>query len=226
MDSKRTYCIRCGECCRSGSPSLQMEDVGLVIEGVLRYGDLYTVRRGEVIRDNVRRGLAVAREELVKIKEITGGEGPRGCIFYDPEESACRIYENRPIQCRALACWDPSEFMRVFRRPKADRADLIQEEDLRTLVYEHESRCSYPLVERAVKQINSRPGSGAGDLIELIRFDHWIRWRAAAEKGLPEDALDFLFGRPLARTISMFGLELVDRGDGSKLLRPMGSNSK
>ncbi len=218
MSLERTYCIRCGECCRSGSPSLQMEDVRLVREGVLGLGDLYTVRRGEVIRDNVSGGLAVAREELVKIKELTGKGGPKGCIFYDPVESSCLIYKDRPLQCAALTCWDPSEFMRIFRRPKADRADLIEDEDLRALVHEHESHCNYPAVERAVKGIDSQKGSGAGGVIELIRFDHWMRWRAGAEKKVPEDALDFMFGRPLSRTISMFGLQLLEREDGSYLL--------
>ena len=47
---QRDHCIRCGACCRSGSPTLHVEDVSLVIDGVIPIASLYTIRRGEVVQ--------------------------------------------------------------------------------------------------------------------------------------------------------------------------------
>ena len=55
----RTHCIRCGTCCTESSPTLHTQDVGLVTGGHLKLRDLYTIRRGELVWDPVRRAPAV-----------------------------------------------------------------------------------------------------------------------------------------------------------------------
>ena len=150
MERPRDHCIRCGECCLRSSPSLQITDVPLVYESVIKRSDLYSVRVGELVRDNIRGKLKVTDKELIKVREKESGGG---CIFYDGAEKRCTIYGHRPAQCRALACWDESEFMRVYAKPKAGRKEIIHDQTLLRLIDEHEKRCAYSLLDRYVKQI-------------------------------------------------------------------------
>ncbi|MFP3911561.1 MAG: YkgJ family cysteine cluster protein, partial [Desulfobacteraceae bacterium] len=105
----QTHCVRCGECCQASSPTLQREDVPKVTAGVIPWRDLYTLRPGEPVRDNVRGGLKPLDQELIKLRETDQG----ACIYYDEENRACRIYEHRPAQCAAQKCWDDTDFMQI-----------------------------------------------------------------------------------------------------------------
>ncbi len=98
----QSHCIRCGECCLSSSPGLQMADASLVYDGFIEKRNLYTIRTGEVVRDNIHGELKVTDKEIIKIREKENG---RGCFYYDERVKGCAIYEYRPVQCRALACW-------------------------------------------------------------------------------------------------------------------------
>ncbi|MBW2204805.1 MAG: YkgJ family cysteine cluster protein, partial [Deltaproteobacteria bacterium] len=120
----RTHCIRCGECCLRSSPSLQLTDAPLVNEDVIKRSDLYAVRVGELIQDNIRDELKINDRELIKVREKESGGG---CIFYDDAEKRCTIYGQRPAQCKALTCWDEREFMRVYEGPKAGRKEIIHD---------------------------------------------------------------------------------------------------
>ena len=82
-------CIRCGECCLSASPTLQRSDIELVIEGIIQTRNLYTIRAGEMVHDNIHGGLHVTRQEMIKVRE---GPGSRACVFYDDAQKACTIY--------------------------------------------------------------------------------------------------------------------------------------
>jgi Fe-S-cluster containining protein len=211
----RTHCIRCGECCIASSPTLQLADVSLVKEGGVEKKDLYTIRKGELVRDNVHREMAFAQTEMIKIRER---EPAGGCVYYDQQGKACRIYEYRPSQCAALTCWDLSGYMEVYNRPKAGRTDLIADGVVRELVAEHERRCSYALVENHVRQIEEMGEPPVQELLELLKFDYHLRPFAADRLGLPLDEMDLVFGRPLIDTIRMFGLQVVREPDGPFLL--------
>ena len=121
---ERTHCIRCGECCLDSSPTLQTEDLLLLSRGPIKRSDLYTIRVGELVRDNIKGKLRITDKEIIKVRERGNGGG---CIFYDHAEKRCTIYEQRPIQCVALRCWDESEFLRVYARPKADRREIFRD---------------------------------------------------------------------------------------------------
>jgi Fe-S-cluster containining protein len=84
MGRKLFQCQRCGFCCQGESTvSLSPEEQ----KRIARYLDLsleeflsrYTVRRGK----------------RVEMKTISGH-----CIFYDEEESLCRIHPVKPSHCR------------------------------------------------------------------------------------------------------------------------------
>ena len=192
-----------------------MPDTSLVYDGFIERGNLYTIRLGELVRDNIRGELIVTDKEIIKIKEKENGPG---CIYYDEKEKACTIYEYRPIQCKALACWDESEFMRVYARPKMDRRDIIRDKTVLGLMNEHQKRCSYSELDECVRQIEQKGEEAVGRILEALRFDHHIRAFTSKKLGIDLNEMDFLFGRPLTETITMFGLKVIKKSDGSFFL--------
>ena len=215
MDQKpsgsRTSCIRCGECCLKSSPTLHEEDIPLIMEGFIGKHDLYTIRAGELVLDNVQGRIKITGRELIKVRETPKG----GCIFYNPEALACTIYAHRPIQCAALVCWDDSEFMRVYDRPRADRRKIIRNNTLLRLLEEHEKRCAYAELEKYVKNIEKDGEEAVRKIIRLLKIDYSLRPLVAEKMGLKITEMDFLFGRPLIDTIAMFGLKVTRETDGS-----------
>ncbi len=222
MERPRDHCIRCGECCLRSGPSLQLTDVPLVYERVIKRSDLYSVRVGELVRDNIRDELKVTDTELIKVREKESGGG---CIFYDDAEKACTIYGHRPVQCEALACWDEAEFMRVYARPKAGRKEIIHDQTLLRLIDEHEKRCTYSQLERYVKKIDRDGETAVEKILEILKFDHDIRSLIPEKLGVDSDEMDLILGRPLTETIIMFGLEVVRDPDGSFFLTVLDSSS-
>ncbi|MFH1629439.1 MAG: YkgJ family cysteine cluster protein [Pseudomonadota bacterium] len=218
----RDHCVRCGECCLGSSPSLQMRDISLVYEGPIKRSDLYTVRVGEVVRDNIRGELKVTDKEIIKVRE---GENQGGCIFYNAAEKKCTIYEQRPVQCAALACWDESEFMRVYAKPRAERKDIIRDRNLLRLIDEHEKRCAYAELDSHARQIEKHGEKAVERILEILKFDHDIRSLILEKLGIDSDEMDLALGRPLTKTIGMFGLKVVREPDGSFFLTMLDSPS-
>ena len=75
----RPYCIKCGECCIKGSPTLDVEDIRLFESGRLGPKDVYTVRKGEIVFDTVHEQSFVNDKERIKIRETPG---EKSCIFF------------------------------------------------------------------------------------------------------------------------------------------------
>ena len=213
--NERTHCIRCGECCLRSSPSLQLTDAPLVNESIIKKSDLYTVRVGELVQDNIRDKLKITDTELIKVREKEFGVR---CIFFDDGEKACTIYEHRPAQCKALACWDEREFMRVYATPKANRKEIIHDQTLLRLIDEHEKRCAYAQLERYVKKIERDGETAVEKILEILKFDHDIRLLIPEKLGVDLDEMDLILGRSLTKTIAMFGLKVVREQDGSFFL--------
>ena len=201
---------------------MQIADVSLLHDGLIERRSLYTIRLGELVRDNIRGELKVTDKEIIKIKEK---EKNRGCIYYDEKAKACTIYEYRPIQCKALACWDESEFMRVYARPKVDRRDIIRDKIVLGLMNEHDRRCSYSELDKCVRQIKKEGEEAVGKILEILRFDHHIRAFTSKKLGIDLIEMDFLFGRPLTETITMFGLQVIKKSDGSFFLTVLDAHS-
>jgi Fe-S-cluster containining protein len=220
VPSSRTHCIQCGECCLGSSPTLQMDDVSLVKDGFIEKCDLYTIRVGEPVRDNVENRLTITDREIIKVKEREEGVG---CIYYDEDAKACRTYDHRPAQCAALACWDPAEFMRVYKRPGANRKAIIYDKVILALMDEHERKCSYSRLDRYARQIEQKGEEAVGRILEALRFDHHIRAFTSKKLGIDLSEMGFLFGRPLTQTITMFGLKVIKKSDGSFFLTVLDS---
>ncbi len=193
-------CSRCGTCCQKGGPALHREDRHLVESGRIHTRDLYTIRRGEPVHDPIRGCLLPTRREIIKIK----GQGGRWtCRCFDPAARTCRIYEERPLECRLLACWNTRPIERAYARGRLARRDLVGGvAGLWDVVAEHERRCDHYRLRRLLAPW---PEASAvrrrGEAAEIVRYDSELRVRAVARIGIEEEMLDFLFGRPLCRTL-------------------------
>ncbi len=200
-------CVRCGTCCRNGGPALHQDDRRLVIDGVIHTRHLFTIRPGETARDPVRGGLVRAVADIIKIK---GCEGTWSCRFFDTEAVACRIHADRPLECRALDCRDPSRLEALYREGRLGRADLISGVDgLWDLVADHDRRCDC----RHARRLLVQPGAGAErELAAMIRYDEELRRLMVCRGGLETDMLEFLLGRSMSLVVRLMRTEAEPAG--------------
>ncbi len=201
--SDRTECIRCGECCRKSTPALHPEDRRLMEAGALTLSDIYTLREGEIVYDNVQDRLICLEEELIKLREKPG---TRECIFYDPLSSGCAIYENRPLQCRVLECWRPQALASLYRSRKLTRLEIVTDPEMRSLIEAHNERVNLKLIKGL---INGQPKGAEKEVLELINYDLHFREFLSQRLCLTDKDMEFYFGRPVAVLVHSLGFELV-----------------
>ncbi|MCU0560180.1 MAG: YkgJ family cysteine cluster protein [Desulfobacterales bacterium] len=193
-------CTRCGACCRAGGPALHREDRQLIVAGHIHTRDLYTIRRGEMAYDQIRGVAQPTRADIIKIK----GQGRSWtCRLFDAAAGACRIYAERPLECRLLECWNTDRLARAYARGRLTRRDVIGEiQGVWAVVEEHQRRCDH---RRVLKLLAPGPDGRAErrrrELAAMVRYDEELRARVLARIGLEAEMLDFLFGRPLRRTL-------------------------
>jgi Fe-S-cluster containining protein len=198
-------CIRCGECCLKGSPTLLNPDLGLFSREVLTWNDVYTLRSGE--KAATREGeVAITEEERLKVREVPGS---RQCWFYLAATQTCRIYENRPEQCRRQNCWG---------EPPAPSApeELLQRRHLFAgvpevwkLIQEHQERCDCATVARLLADLENNEEAASNALFEALHFDHYLRQMLVDDWGLTLPVTEFLLGRPLSKFLETYGLRAV-----------------
>ncbi len=218
----RTECERCGECCRAGGPALHLADVELFERGVLGYRHVYTLRAGEVVHEQVRGGLVRLEAEMIKVKSIgMGVVAERTCGFYNPDGSGCDVYADRPVECRALKCWDTADLEMMYLRDRLTRNDLIRPDSaLGQVIADHEKACPAWRMWDLVSALDKGEAGAAQEVLSLVRFDESMRQAFMYKAQVGAEYLDLFFGRPLAAAIHQFGLEMEDR-EGTLLVRPM-----
>jgi Fe-S-cluster containining protein len=189
----------------------------LIKDGGIQTSSLITVRRGEFVRDTVKGGIAVIEEEIVKFREHKDG----GCVFYEKEAERCTVYDRRPLECKALQCWNTAHFMEVYREPTAIRKDVVSKGVLLGLIEKHDERCSYAALHEHVQAIQERGEEAIDAIIDLMRFDYELRPFVAEKLGIPMEEMDFYFGRPLFQTVVMFGLKVDRLHDGTFCLNKL-----
>jgi Fe-S-cluster containining protein len=203
----QTACRQCGTCCRKGGPSFHLEDRALIDDGLIQAKDLFTIRRGEPAHENVQGRILSVKTDIIKIK---GKKGVWECSFLDGETNRCAIYANRPIECRALTCWDTRKIEAIYNRTRLTRTDLLQNvAGLRDLVEDHQQRCDYHIIQRlAGKPYNIPDKTSRTKLLEIIGFDTHIRILTTQQGGIQPALTDFLFGRPLTVTLPLMGIPI------------------
>lgn len=195
-----TECKRCGTCCRKGGPSFHFEDKDIIEDGLIPAKHLYTIRKGEPIRDNISERIVYAPSDIIKIK---GQKNGWTCFYYDEIEKRCAVYKYRPLECKLLKCWDTREIEGIYGKSMLSRKDLFSEvEGLWELVIEYDERCSYKELTGLITKTGSRKrGPLPEKAAELIEYDNTIRELVITKGNIDPDLLDFLFGRPLSITL-------------------------
>ena len=198
-------CERCGTCCRKGGPGLHNVDFPIVAEKIVSPENLYTIRKGELIRDNINGGLVCTDTEIVKVRSAKGSST---CVYFDDAGSACRIYENRPAQCRAMKCRDIADITDMHVKNRLSRADLFENVDwVMELIDAHEERCSYRDAHDLIERRKEGDVSAVRELSGMIAYDQAVRDIVREKKAMGEGMLDLAFGLPLARVLEhRFGI--------------------
>jgi len=204
-----TACRKCGTCCRKGGPALHGEDRFLVIEGLIPAENLYTIRPGEPVQDNVTGHRAYADGDIIKIK----GQGDSWCCcFLNDADSCCTVYDRRPVECRALQCWDTRAIEALYAKDRLTREDLLGAvEGLWELILDHENRCAYRLIREQVERLALKPPENTAairTITEMVKYDESLRKLLVESGHAPEAMLDFLLGRPLVRTLPGFHIKV------------------
>ncbi|MBL0714922.1 MAG: YkgJ family cysteine cluster protein [Desulfosarcina sp.] len=216
-DETPNECRRCGECCRRGGPALHALDRPLIEKGLIPAACLYTIRAGEPVRDNVAGRHALAETDIIKIK---GLDDDWTCFFLDADGNGCKIYKDRPVECRCMQCWDTRAIEALYTRERLSRRDLLGKvEGLWELIAHHEQRCAYTRLQQLSTQLASDDRAGAmTEIKEMVRYDESLR-RLLVEKGQARaDMLEFLLGRPLTRTLPGFHIQVARDGDRTRLV--------
>jgi Fe-S-cluster containining protein len=201
-EATKETCVRCGECCRLGSPTLLSHDLPRFQQEILTWNDVYTLRPGEQVTN--REGeVEPLKEERLKVREVPGS---RQCWFYLAATDSCRIYDDRPEQCRRQNCWgDPA-------RPPAV-AQLLNRQQLLAgvpevwaLITEHQERCDLGKVARALTELDAGREEASETLFEALHFDHYLRQMLISDWELTPAATELLLGRPVAAFLQTQGI--------------------
>ena len=219
--TSESECIGCGTCCEKGGPAFHQEDRPLIEKGQIPSRYLFTIRKGEFAYDNVKESLVPAETDIIKIK---GKADTWTCIFFDGENKQCSIYQDRPLECRALKCWDTRELEKMYTRRRLTREDLISKiEGLWDLVKDHQERCDYEKINQLINDLDGpHPDRARRELLTIIQFDAEIRKLVMEKGGLDPDILDFIFGRPLTKTLPNYGITVQQHGKKT-ILRQTGN---
>jgi Fe-S-cluster containining protein len=195
-------CRRCGTCCRKGGPAFHLADRPLIESGTIPLRDLFTIRKGERVKDPI---LGVVRPVDIELIKIRGAANTWICTFFDERDSSCRIYTERPLECRLLKCWDTTDVEEMTARDCLTRRHLLEGvAGLWEMVAEHEARCGCEkLAEMMAYLKKGRRKTTEKAIAEILNYDRHLR-RLVVEKSRIDPAiLDFLFGRPLEKILAM-----------------------
>jgi Fe-S-cluster containining protein len=217
--AKNTACRRCGTCCRKGGPSFHLEDKMLIEKGIIPSKYIYTIRKGERCYDNIKECLLPASSDILKLK---GAKGSWTCVFFNEKDKNCTIYDDRPMECRVLKCWDTAEIKKMYAKNRLTRKDLISPiEGLWELIEEHQERCSYDTFKIFIDALDKDNRQKALEgILNIIEYDKKIRDFTVQKAGLDPDLTDFLFGRPITETIKIYGVKILEK-EGKYILAPM-----
>ena len=209
-------CKRCGTCCMKGGPALHRDDKELVEQGYVPLNCLYTLRKGEIALDNVRGRLIEVSEDIVRLKSA---EGSGACILFEAEKNECSIYLDRPLECRALKCWDTRDIQEAYAEERLSRKEILEKSpDFAELAGYHESKCDYRKIRELIAVLDDGKNKDALEqLREILAFDDHLRGLVLEKTSFDEGFLDFLFGRPLKQVLPGMGLKVVKK-DGKYVL--------
>jgi Fe-S-cluster containining protein len=185
-----------------------MEDQQLVLSGQIPAVHLFTIRKGEWVRDNIKNVLCQTPAEIIKIK---GHKDHWACTFLDSDHLNCTIYDRRPLECRMLQCWDTDPLQKIYENGRLSRRDLfISTKGIWDLITSHQLECDYERIQRLADRIRGDNSAAALEQLDyILRYDANIRILASEKAQVDPGLCDLLFGRPVSVTLKMFGLKVA-----------------
>ena len=210
--SSKTQCTRCGVCCEKGGPSFHVQDRHLIEDGIIHTRHLYTIRKGELVHDNVQGQVKSIDSDIIKIK----GKSPSWvCVFFHKKNKSCSIYDHRPLECRILKCWDTRDIEAAYEKDRLTRQDILAGiKGLWELIMEHEKQCAHDVVNRAIQDLEGVSAKQAQEVIAgAIQYDKAIRQLVLENGNVEPEMIEFLFGRPLTGTLKAAGYSIQRVGD-------------
>lgn len=206
-------CSRCGTCCTRNPPGLHAGDLELYKGQILGKEHLLTLRQGELVRDNVQQKILPLQQEMIRLQCKPGS---RACIFYQPLGRNCSIYSSRPLECRALKCWDTREILQVYQEPRLSRLDMVDAGSaLGEIIQEHEKKCAYSRIRVLVQEVLDAQNVWAEqELAEIIGIDRAMRRYLLYNAGADDAVVLFILGRKLDSTLPAFGLQIEPGSQG------------
>ena len=211
-------CVECGECCQRGSPTLQFEDLEILQSGRIPWDRLYTLRKGEPARSPFDGRPFVLPEERIKIREK---EGTQECVFLDSETDRCTIYSDRPLQCRAQACWDPAQAKDLAEQPFLLRKHIFGHvEVLAAIIAEHDARCGFQALAEALEKLREPDEESVENVLRVLSYEEHFREFVSEKFMIPPDNMELVFGRCFSKLVGLFGYKVVEGEGGSRCLVP------
>ena len=215
-EASREDCVRCGECCERSGPTLLLADLPLLEQEILTRDDLYTLRTGE--QGTSRTGTPVVlQEERLKIREVPKSQQ---CSFYQAATQACRIYENRPEQCRRQNCWGDPPPPPTSEEFLTRRHLFSQVPELWDLIQAHEERCNLVRLRESLEEVAAGREEAGDPLFEALHFDQYLRKMLQEEWGLSTAATELILGRPVTRFLKDLGFQATLTPEGVFRLTP------
>ena len=213
-NAQQTICKQCGICCIKGGAALHSSDISFLRKKLIPRQDLITLRKGEFAHNPVTNKVQATTTEIVKLR---GTAGEWTCCYYDPETCGCTIYENRPLACRTLKCWDPEDSLALVESDLLLRMDILEgEKALQELVAQYEKTCPLPDFNAIALDVRRQPDKCIAELEVQVNADIEFRDRAVEDSTTVLEEELFLFGRPLFQLLQPFGFAVFQSG---KLLR-------
>jgi len=206
----QTSCRQCATCCTNGGAALHCEDILLLQQGSIPRRDLITIRKGEFAHNPVSGKVQATKDEIVKLRG-TGREWT--CCYYDPVVKGCTIYDNRPVACSTLKCWEPKESLKLVETDLLSRVDILAgKKSTLNMVGEYESKCPLPDFNSLSLELSNQAPGLIVQLEESVNSDLEFRNHAVAlADSVLQDEM-FLFGRPLFQLLHPFGLDVLQTG--------------
>lgn len=207
-------CRQCGTCCRKGGPILHHEDLILCQNNILTAQHLITIREQEPVFSPLGANIEPAPQELIK---LSGINGTWTCLFFKEDNQTCGIYQNRPLECRALKCWDTGELERIIYQQTLSRRDIIAPDNpIWPLLEWHNEHCQYgKLADLTIQELG-----GESRITIIINDDLSVRQRALTMFNLNLAEELFYFGRPMFKSLPASKLAVrPDRRGGLTVYR-------
>ena len=189
------------------------EDLPLIHDQLLTVHDLITIRVGEPVFSPLINDFEPSRTELIK---LTGRGDSWTCHFFDQAKNLCGIYDHRPLECRLLKCWAPTELTNVIYQHCLSRKDVVPADDeLWELIGIQEEHCDFTKIAALTSElVEVSDQTVLTEIARIVTLDLRVRQRAIQIRHLSVGEELLYFGRPLFKSLAFYHLAIQEGPQG------------